>query len=65
MTRLFEVNQLDNIFVFDHSQGVQFLMNAFQIFLWQILQADLFDSVDFTLAEGFVHSRVRTFADGF
>jgi hypothetical protein len=37
MTRLFEVNQLDNIFVFDHFQDVQFLMDAFQTFFLQIL----------------------------
>jgi hypothetical protein len=65
MTRLFKVNQLDNIFVFDQSQSVQFLMNAVQFFLCQILQTDLFDRIDFTLTEGFVHSRVGSFADGF
>lgn len=33
MASLFEVNQLDNIFVFYHSQGVEFLVDAFQTFL--------------------------------
>ena len=64
MTRLFEVNQLDNIFVFDHFQDVQFLVDAFQTFFLQILKTDLFDGVDFALTEGFVDSGVWTFADG-
>ena len=40
---LLEIHQLDDVRVSDHSQRVKFLVDAFQVFLGQVLEADLFD----------------------
>jgi len=60
---LLEVHQFNDVLVPDNLQGVQFLVDALQVFLGQVLETDLLHCIDLALRDCLEYGGVGAFAD--